>query len=58
MDSLSYEKTQNTLEFFFLFVEVILGVAATAFATIAWSIVGLITIIARTTGDTFATDGL
>ena len=35
MDSLSYEKTQNTLEFFFLFVEVILGVAATAFATIA-----------------------
>ena len=40
VDSLSYEKTQNTLEFFFLFlvIEVVLGIAATTFATIARSI--------------------
>ena len=39
VDSLSYEKTQNTLEFFFLIlvVEVVLGIAATTFATIARS---------------------
>ena len=39
VDSLSYEKTQNTLEFFFLFlvIEVVLGIAATTFATISWS---------------------
>ena len=42
VDSLSYEKTQNTLDFFFLFlVEFILGVAATTLATIAWSIAGI-----------------